>query len=420
MQNNLAIIKNLMSQYERAFYIYDESIISKQIATLSEKFLQFEFLYSIKTNPYTPIINFIASKKFGADAASVEEVMLAHEAGLSYEKILYSSPGKTRNDIEKTLDKAIIIADSYNELALINDVAKQRELHINIGLRINPDYIMDGGKGISSKFGVDEETLVKQRDFINNLTNIIIIGIHVHLSSQVLNHNLLYGYYEKIFKLALFCTETMGWKLEFINFGGGIGIVYSLLDDTPLNLKILSEECKELIRRFKSKIKTRLIIETGRFLVCEAGQYVTHIVDIKESRGTKYLIVENGLNGFLRPAIAELLTAYAPQGSKLQGCEPLFTAKDAFEFTIIKEEKSFFEKVSIVGNLCTSADILAKDIMLPKAEVGDILVVSKAGSYSYTLTPLLFASHPLPLQFYMNTNGDMYGGLCSNVAKTEK
>ena len=72
MQNNLAIIKNLMSQYERAFYIYDESIISKQIATLSEKFLQFEFLYSIKTNPYTPIINFIASKKFGADAASAD------------------------------------------------------------------------------------------------------------------------------------------------------------------------------------------------------------------------------------------------------------------------------------------------------------------------------------------------------------
>ena len=81
---------------------------------------------------------------------------------------------------------------------------------------------------------------------------------------------------------------------------------------------------------------------------------------IKESRGTKYLIVENGLNGFLRPSIAELLASYTPKDNKLQGCEPLFTAKNAFEFTILEREKSFLEKVSIVGNLCTSADIMAK------------------------------------------------------------
>ena len=91
----------------------------------------------------------------------------------------------------------------------------------------------------------------------------------------------------------------------------------------------------------------------------------------------------------------------------MKGCEPLFTAKDAFEFTIVAREKSFLEKVSIVGNLCTSADIMAKDIMLPKANIGGILVVSKAGSYSYTLTPLLFASQPLPLQFYMKGNGEI-------------
>ena len=407
MENNLNIIKKLMTQYGRPFYIYDEIVISKQIETLSEKFSQFEFLYSVKTNPYTPIVNFIVSRGFGADAASAEEVIIAQKAGLSYEKVLYSSPGKTRKDIEKTLDKSIIVADSYNELALINDVAKQRKLHIKVGLRINPDYTMDIGKGVSSKFGVDEETIVKQREFLNSLTNIRIVGIHVHLRSQVLDHSTLYRYYEKIFEVALFCKETMGWELEFINFGGGLGIVYSSSNDSPLDIQLLSDECEGLFQRFKDKINARLIIETGRFVVCEAGQYVTHIVDIKESRGTKYLIVENGLNGFLRPSIAELLTTYTPQGSKLQGCEPLFTAKDAFEFTILEREKSFLEKVSIVGNLCTSADIMAKDIMLPKADIGDILVVSKAGSYSYTLTPVLFASHPLPLQFYMKANGEI-------------
>ena len=407
MEEEFNIIKKLMIQYDAPFYIYDESIISEQINILSEKFPRFEFLYSLKCNPYTPIVDFIASRGFGADAASVEEVIIANKAGLSYEKVLYSSPGKTRRNIEKALDKSIIVADSYNELFMINDVAKQMKLHIKVGLRINPDYTMNIEKGSSSKFGVDEETLIKQRDFINSLTNIKIVGIHVHLCSQVLDHYLLYRYYEKIFEVALFCSDVMGWRLEFINFGGGLGIVYSSLDDNPLDLKQLSDECENLFRRFRNKFNARLIIETGRFVVCAAGQYVTHIVDIKESRGTKYLIVENGLNGFLRPCIAELLKAYTVKGSKIKGCEPLFTSKNAFKFTILKREKSFLEKVSIVGNLCTSADIMAKDVMLPSAEIGDIVVVSKAGSYSYTLTPSLFSGHPAALQFYIKINGEV-------------
>ena len=407
MKNNSKIIKKLMMENDRAFYIYDEKIIDRQIKILSEKMSHFEFIYSVKTNPYKPIVNFIASKGLGADAASAQEVMIAKEAGLSYDKVLYSSPGKTRTDIEKTIDKSIIIADSYNELALINDVARQRNLHINIGLRVNPDYIMDVGKGSSSKFGVDEETLVTQKDFISNLSNVKIVGIHVHLSSQILDYSLLYGYYEKIFDLAIFCKETMDWELEFINFGGGIGVAYSTLNDKPLNIEKLSNQSENLIKNFKDKLNLRLIIETGRFVICEAGQYVTQIVDKKESRGTKYLIVENGLNGFLRPSIAQLLTAYTPEGSKLKGSEPLFTSKDAFDFTIIDADESNLEKVSIVGNLCTATDIMVKDIMLPKAEIGDIVVVSKAGSYSYSLSPLLFASQHLPLQFYMDINGNI-------------
>ena len=407
MKKDFKIIKDLMTQYDGSFYIYDEFVISNQIKTLTKYFPQFEFLYSVKTNPFAPIINFVASKGFGSDAASAEEVIMSHKAGLPYEKILYSTPGKTCRDIEKTIDKAIIVADSYNELLLINDVAKQRNIHIKTGLRINIDYSMEGGKGSSSKFGVDENTLVKQMDFLNSLSNIKIVGIHVHLCSQVLDHSILYRYYEKIFELALFCIETLGMKIEFINLGGGLGIVYSLAKDAPLDIGKLSTECEGLIQRFRDKIKARLIIETGRFVICEAGQYVTRIVDIKESMGTKYLIVEKGLNGFLRPSISELLMAYAPTDSNLRTSEPLFTAKDAFEFKIPEGEETFLEKVSIVGSLCTATDIMAKDVILPKARIGDIVIVSKAGSYSYSLSPLLFASHPLPFQFYLKTNGEV-------------
>jgi diaminopimelate decarboxylase len=408
MKNKLNTVKDLMKEYDGSFYIYDESIISSQINTLLCNFPQFEFFYSVKTNPFEPIVNFAASKGFGADAASAEEVMISQRAGLSYEKILYSTPGKTRRDIRMTIDKAIIIADSYNELILINDIAKERNIHIKTGLRINMDFSMDGGRGSSSKFGVDENTLVKQKDFINSLSNVKIAGIHVHLRSQVLDHTKLYQYYEKIFELSLFCKEAMGWEMEFINFGGGLGIVYSRADEEPLDVEQLSSECEGLIRRFKDKLKVRLCIETGRFVVCEAGWYVTRIADIKESMGTKYLIVEKGLNGFMRPAIAELIAAYAPEGAGLKASEPLFTVKDAFEFIIPEGDESCLEKVSIVGSLPTATDIMVKDAVLPKAHIGDTVIVSKAGSYSYSLSPLLFSSHPTPFQFYLNTDG----GIC--------
>jgi diaminopimelate decarboxylase len=407
MENNFKVIKDLMTQYDGSFYIYDESVISRQIKILSESFPQFEFLYSVKTNPFAPILNFAASQGFGSDAASAEEVIISHRAGLPYEKIFFSTPGKTCRDIEKTIDKAIIVADSYNELLLINDIAKQKNIHIKTGLRINVDFSMEGGKGSSSKFGVDEDTLVKQKDFLNSLSNTEIVGIHVHLRSQVLDHRKLYRYYEKIFDLSLFCKETLGWDMEFINFGGGLGIVYSLDNDAPLDIELLGRECEGLIQKFKDKINARLLIETGRFVICEAGQYVTRIADIKESMGKKYLIVEKGLNGFSRPSISELIKAYAPEDSSLKASEPLFTAKDAFEFMIPEGEKSTLESVSIVGSLCTATDIMAKEVILPKAHIGDIVIVSKAGSYSYSLSPILFASHPLPFQFFLKTNGEI-------------
>lgn len=407
MENKLQIVQDLMHEYDGSLYIYDESIISRQINSLLGAFPSFEFLYTIKTNPFKPVVEFTGSNGFGADAASAEEVMIANRAGVPCDKILYSTPGKTRKDIEITIGKSVIVADSYNELILINEVAKQRDMHIKVGLRININYSMDGGKGTSSKFGVDEETLINNKTLLNTLSNVKLVGIHVHLRVQILDHRILFNYYEKIFELAMFCKETLELEMDFINFGGGLGIVYSLENESPLDVKKLGYECEELLRKFKEKLKARLFIETGRFLICEAGWYVTRIADIKESMGTKYLIVEKGLNGFMRPSIAELILDYAPESLNLKSSEPIFTSKDAFEFMIPEGEKNHLEKVSVVGSLCTATDIMVKDALLPRAQIGDLLIVSKAGSYSYSLSPLLFSSHSLPLQFYLKTNGEV-------------
>lgn len=403
----LEAIKDIREEYDTSFYIYDEEVISRQVDKLLGNFSDFEFLYSIKTNPFEPVVDYLVFRGFGADAASAEEVMIARRAGLSYEKILYSSPGKTRRDIEKTIDKAIIIADSYNELALIDKIAQERDIHIRVGLRINMDFSMDGGQGTSSQFGVDESSLKKHKDLFNSLENTQISGIHVHLRSQVLDYRKLYNYYEKIFELAVFCVKDLAWEMDFINFGGGLGIVYSQENQEDLDLEKLAEKSRGLIQKFKDDVSTRLIIETGRFVICEAGTYVSPIVDIKESMGRKYIIVEKALNGFLRPAIKELLINYGSKESLKTGSEPIYTTKDAFDFIIPEADYSRMEEVTIVGRLCTATDSFAKNIQLPKAKIGDTLLVTKAGSYAYSLSPHLFASYDPPLQFYIKESGEI-------------
>src|SRR5699024_6113818 len=381
---------DLMNQYDRSFYLYDEIVIEEQIDKLKKNFPDFEFLYSVKANPYNPVVNFIKEKGFGMDAASEEEVHISERLGLEKEKILYSTPGKTKKNIENTIDKAIIIADSYNELKIIDEVARENNEKVKVRLRINISTV-NSEIPMSSKFGVDAIGLLDNKDLFESLTNIEIAGIHVHLRSQILDYEILYRYYEKVFNTAVFCMDILGWNIEFINFDGGLGIVYSEENDTHLDMEKLQNKCSKLVRQYKQKLNARFIIETGRFITCYSGTYVTKVVDIKESMGIKYIVVEKGLNGFMRPSIAELLMDYSGR-ENLKASEPLFTAVDAFDFNILDKDKNF-EKVNLVGSLCTATDVMAKGIELPKAEIGDIVTVSKAGSYAYSLSPVLFASH---------------------------
>lgn len=403
MKNNLDLLKNLMKELDNSFYIYDEAVIKRQVETLYEKLPQFEFFYSVKANPLKPILEFLVSKDIGSDAASAEEVLLSEEIGLSKDRIIYSTPGKQKKDIEKTMDKAMIVADSYHELELLNEVAKEQDKFIKVGLRINMNF---NGKS-SSKFGVDEDSLIDHKNFIDNLKNIKISGIHVHLRSQILDYKRLSDYYETVFKLAVFCKEKLDFNMDFIDFGGGIGIVYSEKEENPLDFDKLSVECTKLVEKYNKDLKARLIIESGRFIICEAGDFVTKIVDIKESMGTKYLVAEKGLNGFLRPSLKEFLLNYIDRDAEIASFEPLFTRKDAFEFLIPEGDSKNLEEVVLAGSLCTSTDVLAKNINLPKVNIGDLVIVTKAGSYAYSLSPTRFANHKAPNQVYLKENGSV-------------
>ena len=408
---DVQILEKLIACKGFPLYVYEEEVITKQVATLKEALPDFEIFYSIKTNPHPQICRFMSRQGLGADAASAEEVRKALEFGFSYQNILYSSPGKTLADIEKTLGKALIVADSYNELAMINSIGQKRGEKVAVSLRINPAFHIGMGAlpeitpGVASKFGVDEESLLLHRHVINTMESIEIIGIHVFLRSQVLGDDAMYQYFKRVFEIVAFCQEKMCWKLSLVDFGGGFGVPYSKTDQ-PLDWDTLHQKIKELVNRqdFIGKENPRLIVESGRFLVAQSGSFVTQVVDVKKSRGQKFVIVHGGLSGFLRPSVNNMVSLIA-LGDSGRSFEPLFTSQSAHRPYVPAKSGGPVELVSVVGNLCTSMDVMARDVYMPNPQVGDIVCFSNAGAYGYSLSPFDFAGHPRPHEIYLNATG---------------
>ena len=174
-----------------SFYLYDEGVILEYTGRLKRDFKNVKFLYSIKTNSNPFVVKSVLSEGFGVDAASAAEVMMGKENGVSKDKIQFSAPGKTKKDIEETIELSTIIADSLNEIILINQVAQNMNVIAEIGIRVNPNFSFYTESGNASKFGIDEELLFKEMPNIIKLQYIKIIGLHVHIRSQELDARVL-------------------------------------------------------------------------------------------------------------------------------------------------------------------------------------------------------------------------------------
>lgn len=387
-------------------YIYDGAVVSAQCEKLTQALAGFEFLYSVKTNPHPLVVKNTACHGFGADAASAQEVEIALRSGMHPHQIYYSAPGKTAAEIAQCIEKSVIIADSFSEIQLIDAAAKRLGQAVKIGLRINPDFTMDADALTPSKFGIDVEELWQVDALLQRCENVKVAGIHIHLKSQETDFKKIGTYYEKCFALAQRINGLPGVNIEFINFGSGIGALYDKEKDTPADLQQLCAMARGIITQNESTLGAKLIIETGRFIVCNAGAYYTEIVDIKHSRGVKYYIIKNGMNGFLRPPIANLVKKVSG-GGETGGYEPLFTSHHAFDvFTLGGGGEK--ETVTVVGNLCTALDVVASDVTISKAKIGDVLAITNAGSYAYSLSPLLFSGHPAPKEIYVDEAGTAF------------
>ena len=400
--------QTLFEQFGCPFYLYGEEAIAGQLDLLKKSLPGFQLLYSIKTNPHPAICRFMAESGVGADAASSYEVKRALSAGIDRNLIVYSAPGKTAEELDSVLNDCLVTADSYSELELLDRLAGDRGIKLAVGLRVNPLLSYGPGlypetlAGAAAKFGVDEETLIERRDFFSRLKNIRLAGLHIFLRSQILSPAAIAAAFERAFKIADFCRNTLDWDLSFINFGGGLGIAPAP-GESPLDLTDLCGRISALVKQYKME-GVRLMVESGRFLVAESGLFVSRVADVKVSRGRIFVIAPGGLNGFLRPALMNLLRRIGYDGGPL---EPLFSAPGNHQVSLPGKEGLPSVKVTVSGNLCTALDVLAEEVELPEPAVGDVLLVSNAGAYSASLSPFAFASFPRPSELYLKRDGQI-------------
>lgn len=393
------IYEKIRAEHGAPFYIYDGKIISEQASILKTTFPDFGFLFSVKANPFMPVLQKMASLGIGADAASAKEVELALEAGMPAENIYYSCPAPTKEDLTQVFCKCHIIADSFHVLSLLEEKAAAHGMKTAVGIRIHPDFTMDGTPQLPSKFGIDEN-LVWKTDFAKEYPHLTFDGLHIHIRSQVLDSEQLSRYYDNVMALAVKLQAFLGTKLDYINFGGGVGMVYDETKQKPLNYKQLSAAVSATKEKYADTLSVRLLVESGRFLACNSGTYVTEIVDIKQSHGKTFYIVKNGANGFFKPVLRQMLLPFHPDhiGASY---EPFATENDSYEINVLSESTET-EVVDIAGHLCSGADIMAKDMEVKKGCIGDLMTFSHAGSYAYSLAPLLFASQPIPKEFFID------------------
>ena len=394
------LIRSLSERYD-SFYLYDGALVAARAEHLKQVFAPVEFLYSIKCNPNPHILDTLFARGFGADAASLGEVLMAAGHGLKKEQIYFSAPGKTQRDIDEALPRAVLIADSLDEVGRIDKAAKALGVCAEIGLRINPNFSFVGEGGHPSKFGIDEDDALALAQ-ANPYGNVKINGIHVHVKSQELDGAVLAAYYVRMVALARRFAAVCG-ELAYVNMGSGIGVPFAD-SDSEIDLEALHAAAKEPLDAFRADFPgTRVFIETGRYTTCRSGVYVTRVVDRKVSHGKIYLLLKNTLNGFLRPSVAVMVGKYTDPATA-KSWEPLFTCDGAFRFTPLKEGGAT-ETVTLAGNLCTGTDLIAEDIPMPHLAVGDLIVIDNAGSYASILSPMQFASQDKPAELFLAPDG---------------
>jgi diaminopimelate decarboxylase len=301
-------------------------------------------------------------------------------------RISFAGPGKTDEELSRAVAAGITLnVESPGEMRRAAAAGRRLGLTPRVAVRVNPDFELKGSGmqmgGGPKAFGIDAETVP---DVLAELAGLGLDfqGFHIFGGSQNLNAEILADIQEKTVDLALRLAGHAPSPPQMVNIGGGFGIPY-FPGDLPLDLAAVGANLARLMPRIEAALpQARVIVELGRYLVGEAGLYVCRVVDVKDSRGKRFLVTDGGLH--------HQLAASGNFGQVVRRNYPLAIANRAG----LPVEGS----AEVVGCLCTPIDVLGRAAELPAAEAGDLVVVFQSGAYGKTASPTDFLSHPAPAE----------------------
>lgn len=361
-------------------FVYDGARVSAQVARFRAMLPKVALHYAVKANPYRPLLRHISKLVDGLDLASSGELEKVADLGLP---VSFAGPGKRDAELEDAIHAGVTInleSEGEAERALL--VAERVGVTPKLAIRVNPPFGLKGSGqkmgGLASPFGVDSDRVPA---LIQRLvgTGADYRGLHVYAGSQGLQADALIEMQRATVALAVELSEQAGIAAPYVNLGGGFGIPY-FAKDQPLDVEAVGNALNKILETRSEILRnTEFAIELGRWLVGEAGVYLTRIVDRKESRGKTFLVTDGGLQ--------HQLAASGNFGQLLRRNYPVAIAN---RFGAEADEEQ-----TITGCLCTPLDLLADEAMLPRAEVGDLVAVFCAGAYGLTASPTLFLSQPM-------------------------
>lgn len=372
---------DMVDKYNTPLYLMDEDLIRKNCKIYKESLDKYYgngmVLYASKAFSCMYMYKIINDEGLGTDVVSSGEMYTALKSGFPAEKIYFHGNNKSYDELDYAISNNIgkIVVDNIFELNTINEIAKSNNKQVSVLFRIKPgidahthDAIMTGQ--IDSKFGFALENNEAEEiiSYALRLSNIKISGLHCHIGSQIFDIDPFVETAKKMLDFIKYIKDKYSLTVHQLNLGGGYGIKYTDKDD-PVSydeyIKIISQIVKEYCESNNLKLP-EILMEPGRSIVGESGitlYKVGCVKDIKNVR--KYISVDGGMADNPRYALYEAEYSVALANN------------------INKELK---EKVTIAGKCCESGDIIAKDIMVPEINVGDILCVFSTGAYNYSMS----------------------------------
>src|SRR5574341_160148 len=357
--------------YDTPLYVYDENRIRENFRTLYQSFSRhykkFRIYYAIKANNNLALLKILKAEGAGIDVSGPAEIYLAKKVGFSGEEMLYSGNYHRNDELKFALDQGVPI--NLDDISQIDRLFKLGMPQF-LSFRINPG--IGSGKfkelvfaGKDAKFGIIERDVLKAYQKAKEY-EVKSFGIHMMTGSCILNEDYFVKVTEKLMDIAGMVSQKLNISFEKVDIGGGFGIPYQP-QEKELDIDWLGQK---VCQKFKEKIKEydlgepELMVEPGRYLVCDAGILLSRVQYIKNGY-KKFIGIDSGMNTLLRPM---LYNAY-------------------HEILVANRLNSKpKEKVNIVGPICENTDQLAKDRMMPRIQEGDLLAVLNAGTYGFGMS----------------------------------